>query len=264
MKPLFRGSAIVAVGTILAGPGLAGAMPSGTARGSDAGGPALQQARLLVAEIRDELRGVEDEIRNHPYLTALEEGQVSRDNLRAFAGEQYNIIRSDLRSQAVLLSRFGGSSSARSFFVDLVAGETEALDLLLRFAAALGLDEQELAAYEPRPGAQTYPSYVAWLASFGNQADAAASFLVNFAVFGENTGRMAAALRDRYGLSSEQTAFFDFFAAPVPGFEEAALAVIAEGLEQGAEPRLVKRSARLLQAYEKDFWDTVAQEPSGP
>jgi hypothetical protein len=47
----------------------------------------------------------------------------------------------------------------------------------------------------------------------------------------------------------------------VPVFEEAALTVIAEGLEQGAEPRLMKRSARLLQAYEKDFWDAVSQEP---
>ncbi len=147
------------------------------------------------------------------------------------------------------MSRFGASRSARPFFGDLLAGETQALDLLLRFAAALGLDEEDLAAYEPRPMGQAYPSYVAWLASFGNQADVAASFLVNFAVFGENTGRMATALRDRYGLTSEQ------------GFEEAALAVIGEGLEQGAEPRLVKRSARLLQAYEGEFWDAVSQEP---
>jgi hypothetical protein len=73
---------------------------------------------------------------------------------------------------------------------------------------------------------------------------------------------MAAALRSQYGFTDEQTAFFDFFAAPMPGFEEDALAVIAKGLEHGAEPRLVKRSARLLQAHEKDFWDAVAQEPS--
>ncbi|OFX22045.1 MAG: hypothetical protein A2V77_09930 [Anaeromyxobacter sp. RBG_16_69_14] len=230
-------------------------------RGSAEESPTLQQARRLVAEIRNEIREAESEIRNHPYLAALEDGQISRDNLRAFAGEQYNIIRSDLRSEALLLSRFGASRSARPFFGDLLAGETQALDLLLRFAAALGLDEEDLAAYEPRPMGQAYPSYVAWLASFGNQADVAASFLVNFAVFGENTGRMATALRDRYGLTSEQVAFFEFFAAPVPGFEEAALAVIAEGLEQGAEPRLVKRSARLLQAYEGEFWDAVSQEP---
>jgi hypothetical protein len=35
-------------------------------------------------------------------------------------------------------------------------------------------------------------------------------------------------------------------------------AVIAAGLERGAKPRLIKRAARLLQAYEKMFWDTIA------
>lgn len=254
-----RTSTALAVAVILAAPAAVAARSSGSARaGGSPGDPDLQPARRLVAEIRDELRGVENEIRNAPFLTALEAGEVTRDDLRAFAGEQYAILRSDLRSDALLLSRFGASAVARPFFADLVAGESEALRLFLDFAAALGLDEQALAAYEPRPKGQTYPSYVAWLASSGSQADVAASFLMNFAVFGENTGRMANALRNRYGLTAEQTAFFDFFATPVPGFEEAALAVIAEGLAHGAEPRMVKRSARLLQAYEKDFWDAVA------
>jgi hypothetical protein len=70
---------------------------------------------------------------------------------------------------------------------------------------------------------------------------------------------MAAALRSQYGFTAAQTAFFDFFAEPIPGFEEDALAVIAEGLDQGAEPRLIKRAARLLQAYELEFWNTVAE-----
>lgn len=256
-----RGSTLLGVEFVLVALVGIGVAPAASARAPEVETATCDRARRLVAEIRSDLRRAEDEIRNHPYLTALEGGQIPRENLRAFAGEQYSIIRSDLRSQALLVSRFGASASARPFFGGLLAGETEALGLLLRFGRALGLDERDLATYEPRPEAQTYPSYVAWLASYGNQADVAASFLVNFAVFGENTGRMAAALRSRYGFTAEQTAFFDFFAAPVPGFEEAALAVIAEGMVRGAEPRLIKRSARLLQAYEKDFWDAVAQAP---
>jgi hypothetical protein len=38
------------------------------------------------------------------------------------------------------------------------------------------------------------------------------------------------------------------------------LSVIETGLEHGAEPRVIKRAARLLQAYEKLFWDTVGEE----
>ena len=77
----------------------------------------LGRARRLIQELREELAPVEDKIRNHPYLEALEAGEVSLDNLRAFAGEQYNIIRSDLRSDALLVSRFGATPTGEFFRV---------------------------------------------------------------------------------------------------------------------------------------------------
>jgi hypothetical protein len=60
--------------------------------------------------------------------------------------------------------------------------------------------------------------------------------------------------------ASKETAFFDFFAAPVPNLECNALAVIATGLERGTNPRLIKRAASLLQAYEKMSWDANASK----
>jgi thiaminase len=217
------------------------------------------KATRLVREIRQELAPIEDQIRHHPFLTALESGAVSHAALRAFAGEQYHILRSDLRSDAAMVARFGATPGA-PFFVDLVNGEAAAIGLMLDFGAALGQSEADLQAYEPRPRAQTYPSYAAWLGAYASAADIAAAYLVNFPVFGENTGRMALALRSRYGFTAEQTAFFDFFSGLPPSFEPAALAIIEAGLDDGtATPRDIKRAARLLQAYEKDFWDAVAQ-----
>ena len=35
------------------------------------------------------------------------------------------------------------------------------------------------------------------------------------------------------------------------------MTVVADGLAGGAEPRLVKRAARLLQGFEKLYWDTL-------
>lgn len=219
---------------------------------------ASDRARRLVEDLRRDLRPLEEQIRNHPYMTALESGQVSRENLKAFAGEQYNIIQSDLKSAAQLVSRYGTTPGGQ-FFKGILDGEVIALGLLLDFAEALGLDEEDLKAYEPRPRAQTYPSYVTWLSVHGSDADVATAFLVNFAVFGENTGRMGAALRSRYGFTAEETAFFTFFGSLPPDFETDALAAITAGLERGAEPRAIRRAARLLQAYEKDFWDAVAK-----
>lgn len=218
-----------------------------------------QQARRIVAELRQELAPIEDQIRNAPFLTALENGQVTQAQLRAFAGDQYQILLNDVRSVAHMVSRFGTEPTG-VFFRGNLEGELIARGLFLDFAAALGMTEADLLAYEPRPQGQTYGHYVATMAAYATNAQIAASFLVNFPVFGENTGRMGAALRHRYGLTAQQTAFFDFFSGLPPTFGDEALAVIAAGLEKGAEPREIKRSARLLQAYEKDFWDAVGQD----
>jgi hypothetical protein len=66
-------------------------------------------AQRLIGEIRREL--VEQEIRRHPCLSALEAGRVRQEDLTHFAGEQHHIIRSDLRSVALLVNRFGTTSS---------------------------------------------------------------------------------------------------------------------------------------------------------
>ena len=222
--------------------------------------PAAREARRIVRQLRNELAPREDQIRNVPFLTALEAGEVSSAQLQAFACEEFNIVNSDLRSNALLVSRLGASPGG-TFFQGILDGEIMALQFIIDFGAALGLSESDLKRCEPRAGGQAFPAYVASLAAFSNQADVAAAFLLNFPLFGENTGRMADALQaPPYNLSADDVAFLTFFATPVPGFEEQAIAVIAEGLRSGAKPRLIKRSARLLQAYELLFWETVGEE----
>ena len=43
-----------------------------------------------------------------------------------------------------------------------------------------------------------------------------------------------------------------------PGFRERALAVVQAGLDAGDDPLEAARGARLLQAYELQFWDALA------
>jgi hypothetical protein len=228
------------------------------------GAPSLHAARVkagtLVSQIRADLAAVEEEIRNVPFLRAVEAGTVPVEQIAAVAAEEYSIIRSDMQSFAHMAERWDTPTGSH-FFGDLATGEVFALPLLLDFGARLGLDEQALAAYEPRPKSQTYPSRVTWIAANADRASAAASFLVNFGVFGENMARLRAALIDVYRFAPEDIAFFTFFAEPIPGFEEDALEVIAVGLLEGACPRDVRRSARLLQAYELDFWQAAADPP---
>jgi thiaminase len=219
----------------------------------------VAKAPQLIRALKRELEPVESEIRRHPYLDEVEAGHLTQEDLRIFAGEQYHIIRSDLRSVALLVNRF---ASARSgpFFQGILAGEAAASAALRDFADAVGLDEARLQAYEPHPGCQAYPAWMAWLALYGADAEVAAGFLVNFAAWGANCGRMNRALRARYRMGKAETAFFDLFASPPAEFERGALTVVEAGLARGAEPRLIKRAARLLQGYEKLYWDTLFAE----
>lgn len=217
------------------------------------------QARQVIAEARQQMASLEDRIRRHPYLQALEARQVDRGRLAIFAGQQGHIIESDLRSVALIVAR-SQSQAAREFFLGMLQGERAALEKLEDFGKAVGLSaDQFLTTAEPLPGAFAYSAYVAWLALYGSTAEFAGSFLVNLEAWGSNCARMSRALQTGYGLTAKDVAFFDLFAAPPPGFEEGGIAVVDEGLGQGVDPARIRRAARLLQGYEMLYWDTMLE-----
>lgn len=207
-------------------------------------------ARELLDALHRELAPVEQAIRGHRYVAA----PPPKQSLRAFVGEQYAILRSDRRSFAHLAARFP-EPPAGDWFIGVAQGEGEALGRLLALAVGLGLDEGELSAYEPKPGCQAYPAFVSWLALNGTRAEVALALLANLSAWGENCRLLAGVLRGRF-----DTSFFEFFAHPAPEFEEHALAVTDQGLAAGDSPTRARRAARLLQAYELLFWDTLADE----
>jgi hypothetical protein len=211
------------------------------------------KAPILVEEIRLELASVRDQLLRHRYLAAVERGDLELAELRPFAGEQHQIISSDLRSVAQLVGRWGGV-----FLLGVLDGERAALAALEPFSAALGMSRADLEAYEPTAGAHAYAAYMAWLGSRAFPAEVAAAYLVNFQAWGDSCGRLSRALTGRYGLGREQVRFFDQFAEPTDEFEIKALAVIQDGLDHGVDVHLIRRAARLLQAYELLYWDTLA------
>jgi hypothetical protein len=261
-------SGILLVSTLAAAePARADANTASNAGVDSCGAPNLPaaraKARRLIRQIRADLAGVEDQIRRAPFIAAVESGRASLALVTAVIAEEYSIVRSDIASFNQMTARWDTPPNSH-FFGDLASGEALALPLVIDFAATVGLDERDLAAYEPRPRSQTYPSRVAWIATSADRASAAASFLVNFAVFGENMARIRDALIRVYGFTADQVAFFTFFADPIPNFEADATEVIATGLVEGACPVDVRRSARLLQAYELDFWLAASDPPGSP
>jgi hypothetical protein len=213
----------------------------------------------LIARARKEVSAAA--ARNR-FVDALEAGRVPRERLTWLAGEQFRIVGSDQRSFSLLAARFP-EPPAGEMFLTLAQGEMQALRLLSDFAAALGWSERDLRAYEPRPLAQAYPSYLAWSALFGSCSGVALAMLANLQEWGQYCGRVAEALLTRYDLDEQAVGFFRFFAASPPGFTEQATSVIAAGLAAGEDPQEAVRAALALHAYEIAFWDTLADGLDG-
>lgn len=212
----------------------------------------------FVERVRRELQPIEANILSHRYLQALEAGRIERGQLRIFAGQQSHIIGSDLRSVAQMVAR-ASSERSRTFFLELLEGERAALKALDLFRAAVVAAPGPRVSDDPLPGAFAYCAFVAWLSLYASEAEFAGALLINLPVWGANCGRMADALRSRYGLSEADVAFFTLFATAPPGFEERAAGVVADGLARGVTPGSVRQAAALLQGYELLFWDTMAQ-----
>jgi len=212
----------------------------------------------FVEGVRRELQPLNEKILNHPYLQALNAGRIERERLRLFAAQQSYIIGSDLRSVAQMVAR-ASSEGSRAFFLELLEGERAALNALESFTRAVSGPAATAGGDEPLPGAFAYCAFVAWLSLYASEAEFAGALIINLPVWGANCGRMAEALRSKYGFSGADVAFFTLFATASPGFEERAAAVMAEGLAHEVVQAKIRRSASLLQGYELLFWDTMAQ-----
>jgi pyrroloquinoline quinone (PQQ) biosynthesis protein C len=214
------------------------------------------RAQALVHTIREVLHPVEQQLRQHPYLEALETGRLPPSQLRTFVGEQNSIIPSDLRSLALLISRCAAPAS-QQFFRAVLEGEAAALEALEPLATAVGMTPAARDAYEPTPGAQAYSAYFAWLCLYRSEAEVAAALSVNFAAWGARCGRVARALRQHSVWPAAAVQFFTQFATAPTEVSPQALAVLEDGLSRGVETRHIVRAARMLQGYELMFWDTL-------
>ncbi|MFD5847532.1 thiaminase II/PqqC family protein [Streptomyces chartreusis] len=193
---------------------------------------------------------------DNPLVPLIARGEAGLGTLAALALEQSRVIPADRLAFLHLAQRaMSDAPESADFFTFLAEGEVLAGERLGAFAAACGVTEAQSAAYEPLPGCQGYPAYVAWLALNAAPAEAGFALTANFAAWGGYCATIAEALRTRYGFTDEACAFFDFFAEPSPELDRLARAALDAGDLNEAR---AQRYARLLQSYEDQFWSTLS------
>jgi hypothetical protein len=199
----------------------------------------------------------------NPLVPRIADGTAPLTTLAALALEQTWVIPADRRAFELLAAR-GEVTDPQSaaFFTTLAEGEALAGGRLTAFTRACAVDGSGEASYEPLPGCQAYPAYVAWLALNASPADVVLALTANFSAWGGYCATIATALRERYGFTDEACAFFDFFAQPAPELDRMAVAAVQEALDTGRlDEERAHRYGRLLQSYEAMFWNALTRVP---
>jgi pyrroloquinoline quinone (PQQ) biosynthesis protein C len=187
----------------------------------------------------------------NPLVALIATGTAPVETLATLALEQQRVIPADRRAFLHLAQRATAQPETADFFRTLAEGEAEAARRLTAFATACGVDEPRARTYEPLPGCQSYPAYVAWLSLNADPTDALLALTSNFAEWGAYCATIAKALRRHYAFTDEACAFFDFFAEPAP----------AAPRVEPTDKELVRQYSRALQHYEGSFWATLLPRP---
>mmetsp|Transcript_7501 Transcript_7501/g.19317 ORF Transcript_7501/g.19317 Transcript_7501/m.19317 type:complete len:296 (+) Transcript_7501:256-1143(+) len=240
----------------------------------------VEAATGLIARLRAEdfNRETETKLRTHPLLAAAAAGKLTMAQLRAIAGEQYRIQRTDAKSFALLagLKTFAvpphtevgdvvlPPGTTDDFFGMLLGGEVMASGLLPAFAKGAKMTRAEMAEYDTTAMCQGYPNYWSTLALEGNRVAGAAAAAVNFPAWGEMCARLQDSLADPslgYGYDGKDDpalGFIAFFASPIPDFDHKAAATIAESAaDGGVDYETLRGHVRRLQECELMFWDGI-------
>jgi thiaminase len=196
-----------------------------------------------------------DAIINHPYISALEKKEISKEKLEVFVCEQYHIIANDRKNFAFIISKASDEISIDLFF-DCLSAEVKALKNLALMAEELGVSRGKIESYEPLAGCHAYTNYLTRLAVYGSDAEILAAIIVDFPVWGANCSKISSFLKKGYGFTNSSCIFLDQFATPLPKeFIAKSNDLISSNLP--GNERKIQRATRLILDYELLYWNTI-------
>lgn len=177
----------------------------------------------FVAKLTDDLKS--RSLATHPLIAALGRGELSRDQIRTFAGHWYHGIKNAPRFFSAIHSNCPDLTIRQMILLNLIGEETDQLAgsdshpaLMLRFLEALGATEAEVEALPPIPEAREFGAWTLETCQRQPyQIGIAATGLAHEWYFPEAYQLIVDALRGPYGMSDHE---IEFFIAHIEGDEE--------------------------------------------
>lgn len=172
-----------------------------------------EKVNNFIGDITHKFSAIIDIILHHPYLLCVDAKRLTRENLKVFVCEQYNIVLNDKRNFALVAQRTSKSLYA-GLFKDCLSFESSALTNLSLLENELDLDNIQLKSYKPLAGCQAYTNNLSRICLHGTNAELLVAILTDLPVWGENCKRISTALKTSYGFTEKSCRFFRRICCP--------------------------------------------------
>src|SRR5713226_7554727 len=207
------------------------------------------------ALLTEDLQPLRQKLLDHPLWTGIEQGTVTREQLRRFALQDWWLVREAYRLDALAIAS-ATDLETQELLIAKLQPKVGGYHALFRFGAALGLSRADFDEVEPLAGCMALTTFFYWMLAYGSPGEKLAAVSASEDIFIQICARIGPALMRNYGLSAEQVEFFTAHeeigtrVAPVDD-------ILLARYNTPADRRLITRAVRLSHEFEVMFYDTV-------
>jgi thiaminase/transcriptional activator TenA len=210
------------------------------------------------ALLTEDLQPLRQKLLYHPLWMGIEQGTVTREQLRRFALQDWWLVREAYRLDALAIAS-ATDLETQELLIAKLQPKVGGYKHLWRFGAAFGLTRADFDAVEPLAGCMALTTYFYWMLAYGSPVEKLASVSASEDIFIQICLRIAPALQHHYGLRAEEVAFFTVHeqigehVAPVDN-------ALLTRYQSDTDRLQITRAVRLSHEFELMFYNTILEE----
>ncbi len=183
---------------------------------------------------------------------------LSLSQWRAWLISEYQCQVAEVAAFAMIAARCSHHTQAASFFTNIADQLLRGRPTVLAAAAALDIDERELAQAPLRPGVHEFTGFVSWLALHGTIGETALVVRHDWILYCAACAALADAVSPQVsGPPPIVLRYLKGYASPPQQVLDAARALVDQALRDGEPEAQVTRSVSLTAITLEGFWRAV-------
>ena len=229
----------------------------------------VARASELVSGLERRIQPFVEQVSDGPFVREVLAGTFPLDGVRFVHLNHYHLIVNDMANLNVYVDK-ARNEQEMLFFHFMAAEEKNHFESVFLLDKALGLEPDDVRAFQPHSACLLRTNYFSRLAQYGTPGEIALAILLNFPVWAGGARLEAEGLKRHYGLGNPvpgtdrlDTDILDRFEGATTGFREQALRIVGTDLQMLGSEESLRRAGIWAAHYEAMVWQAYYEHGRG-